>query len=786
MMDIITLLKANIRKKKGTFISIMLLTAIIVSAVSSIFSVRINYTEAIDNAFEYADCGEVTAFIHTEKLTDELCSSMENSEYAERVDYTQCICTNGSETGDTTDGNSYFMMELPEKVRLFNEKADSYEENVPALEKGEIYLPYGLCSKLGCNTGDKIKLWLIFGESAEFTIKGFVQEPVQGSMTIGWKQVFISHEDYEEIYNRCKPLETEDVLLEFTKISVHQAESSELSAAKFQRLFNQETHIIDYATGALNNDQSIRYSTLLPDIVTNIVVVFMVFLFVIVLVVMSHSIGTEIEIDYVSLGVLKSQGFPESRLRAVIMLQYLFAELAGIILGSIAALPIERAVSGLCMSVTAVLPEKGISAGVSIIITLIIMAVSAVIVFSKTRKVGKISPVRAISGGREEIYFDSRLNAPVSGKALMTTLSLRQLTSAKKRYIGTIFIVALLTFSMITVNLTGNLLTSRSALEAMGLIIPDIDISYNDPDDTLDWDEVDSFIADNAEIEEVNSMNTGYVSLNGENLYCMVFDDPEGITGVLRGREPIYDNELVITDMVAELLDVKMGDEVTVSKQDKEAEYIISGIFQSGNDSGMSFAMGADAYERMTGEETEIYYRYYMLKDKSVKAEISELLNEKYGEELSIHVYDDSDNPVLNEYGTIVDALKLIIYAFSVIFAFVVVRMVCAKTFLQERKDIGIYKAVGFTAGKLRLGFAIRFFILGVTGSVLGAVLSVLFSGKMLGAALSLIGLTKIVLTFTAGSVIIPAAVISICFFLFAYITAGRIKRVQARELITE
>ena len=57
-MEIITLLKANIRKKKSTFISIMLLMVIIVAAMTSILSVQNNYDQALEDAFIYENAKE--------------------------------------------------------------------------------------------------------------------------------------------------------------------------------------------------------------------------------------------------------------------------------------------------------------------------------------------------------------------------------------------------------------------------------------------------------------------------------------------------------------------------------------------------------------------------------------------------------------------------------------------------------------------------------------------------------------------------------------------------------
>ena len=119
-MEILTLLKANIRRKKGTFISIMLLTTIIVTIITVVFSVRDNYDNALDNALEYVDSGEINAYIKTDILTDELRKSVENSSLVEKVEYIDSIATNGATIGENTDGNSYFMMEMTDKIKLFN------------------------------------------------------------------------------------------------------------------------------------------------------------------------------------------------------------------------------------------------------------------------------------------------------------------------------------------------------------------------------------------------------------------------------------------------------------------------------------------------------------------------------------------------------------------------------------------------------------------------------------------------------------------------------------------
>ena len=788
-MEILSLVKANIKKKKSTCISVLLLTAIVVSLLTAMLSVQKNYEISLELAYEEADCGEISINIETEKLTDALKEAVEQSALVEKVTYAKALMTYGARVGAQSEGNSYFLMELPEYVKLFSEEFDALEAENPPLSAGEIYLPYGLRSRLNCQVGDSITLKFLHGKEETFFVKGFVQEAVQGAFNIGWKKVFISKTDYDRIYEACKPLEAEGgTWVDYTIVCVEQATDSKLSVMKFQRELNLETGIVSAATGTLNKEQTINYTTMMSSIIMNIVSVFLVLLYAIVLIVMSHSINTEIEMEYVTLGVLKSQGFTAGKLRLVLMLQYLISQLAGILVGLLIAIPLERGISGLCQNITAILPEQGLSVGMSLLLTMGILLLSVLLVLWKTAKVAKISPVRAISGGQAEVYYDSRLNLPISKKALSASLSLRQLTSAGKRYIGTIFIVGILTFSMVTIHLIGNLLSSAKALEAMGVITPDVAVGRKEHSILEDWDgwnEVREIIAGYSEIVEENAVFNCYASLNGENLYLEAYENPEGIPGIKKGRVPLYENELIITELVADMLELSMGDEVEVAYGNTKKTFLVSGIYQSVSDSGACFGMSFAGVKDLH-PSSEWGQRYYLLESREQAEEMEQALTERFGDSLAKRVYEEEENPVEEQYGVIVTALKAIIYVFSLVFAFVVVRMVCTRSFLQERTDIGVLKAIGFTSGKLQIGFAFRFAFVALLGSGIGLLCSVLLSEKLLGMLLSVIGLANVVFDFSVTAVVVPIAVVTGSFFVFAYVSAKKVKKVEVRELVTE
>ena len=131
-------------------------------------------------------------------------------------------------------------------------------------------------------------------------------------------------------------------------------------------------------------------------------------------------------------------------------------------------------------------------------------------------------------------------------------------------------------------------------------------------------------------------------------------------------------------------------------------------------------------------------------------------------------------------------AIKAVIYVISAVFALVVVSMMCSKTFVREKIDIGIYKALGFTSGKLRMQFAMRFLMVAFFGIIIGTALSLTLSDKMLSWMLRSMGIARFVIDYRFITVFLHILAVVLSYFLFAYLVAGKTKKVEVRSLITE
>ena len=777
-MEILTLLKANIRHKKGSFVSIIILMLIVSMSFTAVFSIKDNCINGINEAHEYINSSDLTILIDNQLLTDDLLTSLEEHSSVEDVKVKEAVLTFGSEYGENKNLNPGLLETYSDEFRLLNEKLTGYEENVPELKKGEIYVSQGVGTKLSCDIGDRIKINTVGGEEY-FTIKGFVVEPVWGSMNMGIKEMFISDEDFLRLQQDAVNA-TDSQQADFRVVSIYKADES-LGDGQFKRQLNEDTGIVKYSLFVLTKEQSFEYTYLMPDMILSGLLIFVGFLVVIVLIVMAHSITTSIEMEYTTLGVLKAQGFTEGKIRVILGAQYLVAEIIGAVLGMAAALPMIKSFGNIFQPFLAVICENNISWGISVLFVAAMLIVSAIFIFFVTRKVGKVSPMKAISGGNDDVYFGSRLNAPVSQKALSPSLAFRQFTSNKKRYIGTVIVVALLTFFMITMSVLGVSLDSKSAMESMGMGPMELRVLANESlaDDTVR--DIEEIIENKTEIERRYFYDNYQMLIDGNEYSCNIYKNPEFIV-MEEGRAPEYDNEIAVTDFLSKELNVKIGDKVTISRQNYEYEYLITGINIYANELGLNFSMPLEGAKKLGIEDTLFYG--YSLADETNCNKLAEELNEKYGDILTAKGYEADPNIEL--YSTIVGAMTAVIYVVSVVFSLVVVMMFCKKAFLQEIKDIGIYKSLGFTSTKLRLQFAVRFLIVSLIGSAFGSVLSFLFTEKLLTVIFKVVGISSFNTEFTVFSFLIPIAIIAVSFFVFSYFASSKIKKVEIKELVIE
>ncbi|NLK96407.1 MAG: ABC transporter permease [Clostridiales bacterium] len=787
-MEIFTLIKSNFKHKKASIFGVVILMILISLSISTIVSVNKNISNRYNEATEEVKVGDLNFFISDLKNVDEIISNMKNN----KVDYISKdpILSIKLSINDISLGSTSFIKKYKKedfKYKVYDNSSLSFIENPEELKESEAYVPISYQELYKCNVGDIIKI--NYKDSIkEIKIKGFIEEPFIGSSTMGVKLFYTNEKDFNELYDARIKDEASLLNKKYADIagaylvSVFAKEDSNFSDVLLKKELNKESNIVDLSIFSLSKDQSKNYTEMFGKVISSILFAFIFLLFIVVLIVIGHSISTGIEMEYANLGILKAQGFTKSQLRKIYFYQYFIAQLIGMIIGIIISITIIPFICRIFSTLTGLLPSTKIDLLQVLAILGVLLVITSLFIIINTRKIGRISPVVAISGGREQIYFNNSIKIPIKKNCLSIFLALRQILSNKKQYLSSLIIIVILSFFMISVSSLNNIMNEKYFDELFGGILSDVYINYGNSFELKD--EVEDKISKISKIEDSFHCNSMYFTVDEEEICGQILDNTDLYKSITEGRTPKYDNEIVVTKIVAELLGKNIGDKVNITYKEETKEFIICGIYQCTNDTGYVFGMSLDGVRRIN-KDYKVQGLDYVIKDKEKINDIIDLLKKDYGEKLTIKNVIENDDTT--EYIMMaVDVINVIIYTLSILFVFIVSIMVCGRMFLKERTEFGIYKAEGFTTNYLRVLFSIRFFIVALLGSGIGFVLNYLLNDKVMNVLLRSLGIFNYETKYNTESVLIPCLLIPISYFIFSYIISYKIKRVSVKELIVE
>ncbi len=786
--EIITLIRANIHHRKSGFFSVIILMLIISATLTTVVSVNHNIRNRSGEAMDLVGVGDLVVFISDLVFSEDMISKVKQNSEVASVELIQTLTSEAVINGNKQEYSTLLVAYEPEKrsYGVYAKNKMSFVKSPEALQRGEVYVPICFQSLYDCKLGDSITIPMA-DQSVSFRIKGFLEEPFVGAQMITVKLIFISKEDFKQLYparaTTREEIENSRGYISGCKlVNIVQKSTSKLKASELKSRINSETDLIRYGFATLSKDQSKSYTLIFIQFISGILYAFIILLFIITLIVMGHNISSGIEMDYVNLGVLKTQGFTKGMLRKVFLYQYFAAEFIGVILGLILCIPCIRLLNQLYVPVTGLLASTKISMLLCGALLILIVAIGCASVFIKTKRIAEISPICAISGGRDSSFYTSRLTVPISKSFLHFKLALRQLTSNLRQYISSAIIVAILVFFMIMVTTLNSISDEKTIKETFGNIPYDISIDYSGSEERRE--EIEHSIQAITGIDYSFQKESEFLLIDEEEYCAQILSDPMLFKSILKGRAPLYENEIIVTELTADSLGKTIGDKVQVTYQNITSEYIISGTFQSVENAGMTCGMSLDAIMRLDSDFIH-NVTYYQLSDSSQVDKVLPLLKDQYG--TSIDVVDShSSNSYYDVIVLTINMTTYIIYAVSILFALVVVLLVCDRVFLKEKQSFGIYKAFGFTSTDLRLQFSFRFLIIAMLGCMLGILANILWSDWLMSILLNNVGITSYITDTSVTTMIVPFILISLCFFLFAYLIAGKIKRVDTKELIVE
>ncbi|WP_343209671.1 ABC transporter permease [Anaerolentibacter hominis] len=774
-MEMKTLLKAGIRRQRFGLAGISILLFLVFLSLAAVLTVSINSSRYIKDEMNRMGYGAMTAWVSNVPDIEALTAELSLLDTVDRTGRQPVIYAEYETGSQSSDSEGQLILYDPERYpyKIFTDDLTGYDNGGIAVATGEIYISPSLCSMFGIQIGDELHFPIARnGVQKSFVVKGYFEDPFMGSSMIGMKSFLICEADYEEIEGLLSDSGIDSLARTGYMLHIIQSSGNGSAMSALNRSLNESTSLPLYVEFIHSSTAISGFMLTLQNVFTGFLIIFVVILVLVSLVVLGHSIGTTIEQDSKDMGILKALGFSARKLRNIQLQQYLTAILCGMGAGILAALPITRFICRMTVTTTGILIPSEFPIFCCLISFTAILILLLGFIWIKTRRIGRITPIQAIRDYNHGGSCPRAASPGIRQKGLCLWMALRQLNNSKKQYISACLVGMLLVFFA---SLAGRV-NSWLGPDGKGLMDAfnpaDLHIAAQPMGDVSSAD-IERIITSYCGIADHYMLAMPNAAVNGVDLTANVITQPERFH-ILRGKSCLEANEIVLTEFAASDLDVDVGDTVRLAAGSGEGTYVVAGIYQCANDMGANIGMNRKGYAQIGTETPDMWCIHYFLDDPSMQADIVRALTTAYGGDVYIH---ENSWPGLYGILSAMQVLMLVLYGIVTIFVLVVTCLTGSRLLLSEQRDMGIYKAIGFSAGRLRLSFALRFGITAAIGSAAGIFLSALFTDSLTASLMRLFGISNFSSHPGAGAIIFPAAVVTLLFFGFAWIAAGKLKQ---------
>lgn len=529
----------------------------------------------------------------------------------------------------------------------------------------------------------------------------------------------------------------------------------------------------------------------LPQVVMGIVLMFGVLILVIAFVIISHGVKNFIVRNMKNTGILEASGYTASMLRRALTAQIVLVALIGSIIGvalGIATKDLFGTVVSSVLGLTWNQPVQWLVAGLTIAGMVLVTYLLSMVI---GRAYKKITVLDALRGGiNTHNYRKNHVPLDRTNLPLPVAMSAKSTLGNIRNSILLVFITAILAIAMACGFGMYESFGAKpeSLIRIMGMEAGKVYMSNADISRAEEYTKIDG-------VTNV-LLQKGFepiISFKGKekSAYCYTEDDVNHrvYLKLLEGRVPVHDNEILLTQVLAEDLGVGIGDVVTVKNGSKSAEYIVTGFDQRMERMGRTMNLTIPGAQKIIGEITRMDIlisarddvTFDELKEK-VKAVADAHGDTKY-------VIVNSEKNLEATMGTISKALKIVCIVIAVITLLIVVfteSLIIRAKITREWRDMGISKALGATTGQLVVQIMLSNLPAVLLGSILGVAVSSMVGQYLCKLIFSLFGLKKIAFVTPLCWILLTVVGIVLMAAVSSALIGFRVRKMKPVEMITE
>lgn len=779
------IIRNNIKKKKrdiGVLFFLIALAALLLYTSVSVFA-GLNVT--LDAAYDRAHTADLIYITGqcADRIPDIFCSQEEVTEY----EASECLmfisCDYRSEKEDESQQSSMFVLGRIEEERTICTLAGS--EDVTAREDG-ILLPYYLKASGGFAVDDPF--YLTIGETEqEFHVAGFVEDPLFATpLNVNAYSCYISSARMDELLKENDMVRAGQSTC--YKVRLYAGADSIAFDHKISQILVAELPELGNSINLGMNWRTMKGGVaILSKISMGVMLVFSLLLITVALIIVRFSVHNFMETNRKNTGILQAAGYTTRQLQSAVMMEMAFitflACVTGVLLGILG--------SGLIGSIQGMM--LGLSwyqkfhagAALATLAALIVMVPGVAWLCGRAYR--KTPVLDALRSGISTHNF-KRNHFPFEKSRLPGALVLagKNLFGEKGKTLSVFCIVTLLSFSVCTgFGLYENWAVRQDNLmKVVGVETGDILVTGEEAEkagaELAQWDGIERVLYYGNTSVHVESADAE------TEVTCDYWNDPEALRNEMltQGRLPKYENEIVLTTSIAKRLHVKPGDIVYVTGGGERLSYVVCGIDQKMNNMGLKVMM-CEAGAKRLNDTVELVQVYCYLEDGVTVAKMSERILARFPE-LTVA---DSAKQVENTMKMIVFVMEAICAVFVLITLFVVVLvevLLIKSKLIKERRNFGIWKALGFTTAQLIGQTMLMNLPVIAAGAVLGAVCSGFLFGPLVVVAMSFCGIKQVNMTVPPTWMFVVTAGIVLVALAASFLSSVRIRKIEPVTMLME
>ena len=571
---------------------------------------------------------------------------------------------------------------------------DLNNEPVTAVAPGKVLLTHFEAEKLHVSTGDTIRIE-VSGETFTLEMAGICKDAVLGSSQVNCPRFLLSGTDFERIL-------AIDSIRQSYRAGMYLIDTdNETAADLFSNVSGCQFHV---------SRSTILLSYMPETLTAGIIMVVSIFLILISFVVLRFTIGFTIQEEFREIGVMKAIGLRSSSIRSLYLAKYFGIAVIGALIGFAASFPFGRMLMDSVSRSMVLGNDHPLFTG--IICTILIIGIVVLFCYSCTSQIKKLTPIDAVRSGQtgERFHKHGSLSLGKSPLGASGFLSLNNVISAPKQ---TAILVVVFTLCAMLVMILSNMATTFASPKIgsiCSIAESDLYLNTNTYSDEILKGSM-TFAEVNADIEQILADNDMPATVFTKATYNTAVSFGEKSASVRfmhcadtkvadyvysEGTAPQYPNEVAIANTVAKELGAGIGDTIHIAMAGEEKDYIITALFDTMNNLGMTGYFYEDAELPLAAiqwvDDHQITFTDHpdAKTIEARKAKVKELFDIK--KVFTITEYVDKNIGVAETMFSV----RNLTLAVSLVIILLMTVLLERSFISKERTEIALMKAVGF------------------------------------------------------------------------------------------